>query len=279
MPDVGKTAKLQVVKEVDFGLYLDGDDLGEILLPKRYVPPETKIGDLIDVFIYLDSEDIVIATTEIPHASVGECAYLKVVDINYNGAFLDWGLSKNLLVPFMEQRVPMEMGRSYAVYVYEDNSGRICGSTKLNRFLNEKAEGVFQENQAVDLLIASRSPLGCKAVINNTHIGLIHNNDILASVKVGVQTTGYIKSVRPDGAIDLSLQPHIKAIRHDLPQRILDDLEEGGGVSHLTDTSPPEAIFRRYQVSKGNYKKALGQLYRDNKIILGKGIITLPGKI
>lgn len=275
MPDIGKTAKLQVIKELDFGLYLDGQDLGEILLPARYVPAEAKIDDWIDVFIYLDSEDIIIATTEVPYAEAGECAYLKVVDVNSNGAFLDWGLSKDLFVPFREQRVPMHVGKSHVVYIFEDNSGRICASSKIDHFLSEQNKEQFQENQIVDLLIASRSPLGLKAIINETHLGLIHNNDILASLQVGVRITGYIKSIRTDDAIDLTLQPIAKVIRDDLPQRIMDDLEKNGGVSDLTDKSTPEAIFQRYQISKANYKKALGKLFKDNKILLGNDEITL----
>lgn len=279
MLSIGKTARLQIVKDVDFGVYLDGGALGEILLPARYILPHTKVGEWVDVFIYLDSEDIIIATTEKPFAEMGQCAHLKVVDVNSYGVFMDWGLSKDLFVPFREQRIPMKIGKSYAVYIYEDISGRISASAKLDRFLNERAEGNFQTNQAVDILIASRSPLGYKAVINNTHLGLIHNNDVLASIiEVGDKCLGYIKCIRPDDAIDLALQPDGKQIRKSLPQEILDDLKERGGVSNLTDKSPPEDIFHRYQVSKANYKKALGQLYKDNKIILTKDQITLVKK-
>lgn len=266
------------MKEVDFGLYLDGGDVGEILLPKRYVPADSKISDWLDVFVYLDSEDNIIATTETPYAELGECAYLEVVDTNSYGAFLNWGLSKDLLVPFKEQRVPMKIGRSYAVYIFEDNSGRLCASSKLDHFLNERSEGEFEKNQAVDILIASRSQLGFRAVINGTHLGLIHNNDMLASTDIGQALTGYIKSIRPDDAIDLALQPQGKEMKQDLSQKILNDLETSGGVSTLTDKSSPEDIFQRYQVSKANYKKALGQLYKDSKIKLEKEKITLLGK-
>lgn len=278
MITIGKTNKLQVVKQVDFGLYLDGGEHGEILLPARYVPAGSGISEWINVFIYLDSDDLIIATTETPYAEVNQCAHLQVVDVNYNGAFLNWGLSKDLIVPFMEQRIPMKIGKSYTVHIYEDLSGRICASSKLDRYLNEKSDGHFENDQEVSLLIASRSPLGFKAIIDNTHIGLIHNNDMLASLNVGDRVSGYIKNIRPDDAIDLSLQPHIKQIRNDLPNRILDDLEENGGTSNLTDVSSPEDIFARYQVSKGNYKKALGQLYKDNKITLNDGTITLAKK-
>lgn len=275
MLSIGKTATLQILKEVDFGLYLDGGDLGEILIPKRYVPSGSQIDDWLDVFIYLDSEDNIIATTETPFAELGECAHLEVVDTNSYGAFLNWGLPKDLLVPFKEQRVPMRIGRSYTVYIFEDNSGRICGSSKLDHFLNERAKGEFVKNQAVDILIASRSALGFRAVINNTHLGLIHNNDMLASTNVGQALTGYIKNIRADDAIDLALQPQGPEMKQDLTQKILTDVAAGVGYSTLTDKSSPEDIFERYQVSKANYKKALGQLYKDKKIILGKDKITL----
>ena len=275
MVSIGKTARLQVVRVVDFGLYMDGGDWGDILLPGRYVPDSCAVGDWVEVFIYLDSEDIIIATTEKPFAEVGMCAHLEVVDVNAYGAFMDWGLPKDVFVPFKEQRVPMETGRSYTVYIFCDNSGRICASSRLDRFLSEKAEGHFEHNQAVDLHIASRSPLGYKAVINGTHLGLIHNSDVLAPIQVGQVGTGYIKYIRPDDAIDLALQPQGAEMRKTLLQSILDDLACRGGVSDLTDKSPATDIFDRYQVSKGNYKKALGQLYKEKKIILENDKIIL----
>jgi predicted RNA-binding protein (virulence factor B family) len=275
MPSIGKTAKLQITKEVDFGVYLDGDDLGEILLPKRYVPEGALLDDWIEVFIYLDSEDIIIATTEKPLAEVGQCAHLKVVDKNSIGAFMNWGLPKDLFVPFREQKIPMERGRSYTVFIFEDNTGRICGSSKLDHFLNEHGEESFTANQPVDLLICGQSPLGYKAVINNTHLGLIHKNDILAGINIGDRVAGYIKNVRFDGAIDLTLQSLAKDSDDQLMKKILADLEQSGGVLHLTDKSPPEDIFKTYQVSKAHYKKILGKLYKNKKILLQKDKITL----
>lgn len=277
MVHIGKTSRLQVLREVDFGLYLDGEDYGDILLPARYVPAGCRIDDWLDVFVYLDSEDTIIATTEKPYAEVGDCACLQVVDLNAYGAFMDWGLSKDLFVPFKEQRVPMTKGRSYAVFVFEDKSGRICGSSKLDHFLNEYADGHFKNNQAVNLLIASQSPLGYKAVINGTHLGLLYSNELLVPVVIGQRVTGYIKYIRPDDTIDLTLQQQGAGLRDRLSRQILDDLAERGGVSDLTDKSLAEDIFKRFQVSKGNYKKAIGQLYKDKKIILGKDKITLLG--
>lgn len=275
MVRIGKTSKLQVVKGVEFGLYLDGEEFGEILLPARYVPPGVQVDDWLDVFIYLDSEDTIIATTEKPHVEIGECACLRVADLNAFGAFMDWGLSKDLFVPFKEQRVPMVKNRSYAVYVFEDKSGRLCGSSKLDHFLSEFADGKFQNNQAVDLHIVSQSPLGYKAVINGTHLGLLYSSELLATVEIGQRMTGYIKHIRPDDAIDLTLQQQGAALRDSLSQAILDDLQNRNGVSDLTDKSSAEAIFQRFQVSKGNYKKAIGLLYKEKKILLETDKITL----
>ncbi len=275
MPIIGKTNTLQVIKEVDFGLYLDGEELGEILLPKRYVPENCAIDDWLDVFLYLDSEDDLIATTEIPYVEIGECACLNVIDVNSYGAFMDWGLSKDLFVPFKEQRVPMRKGGSYVVCVFEDNTGRICASSKLDSFLEEQSNGDFTAQQEVDLLIASRSPLGYKAVIDGSHLGLIHNSDAFIAIELGQRITGYIKNVRPDGAIDLMLQKRGEGVKLELSQRIMQHLRDNGGQSDLTDKSSSEDIYACYQASKGSYKKAIGQLYKEKKILLTKDKITL----
>lgn len=275
MLDIGRNAKLQVVKEVEFGLYLDADNFGEVLLPKRYVPAGVKPGDMLDVFLYRDSEDIVIATTEKPLVQVGECAHLKVVQVNDYGAFLNWGLSKDLFVPFKEQRVPMEPGRSYTVCVFEDNTGRICASSKLSLYLGEKNEGMFAVGEPVNLMVASRSPMGFKTIINGAYLGLIHNNDVLGKLVPGQKMTGYIKKIREDDSIDLTLQQQGTTMKSDLTEQILTDLAKAGGTSTLTDKSPPDEIFQWYQVSKANYKKALGQLYREKKILIEDGRIML----
>ncbi|MBU0858530.1 MAG: GntR family transcriptional regulator, partial [Alphaproteobacteria bacterium] len=274
-PALGKSARLQVVKQVGFGVYLDGKELGEILLPTRYVPPGCRVFDLLDVFIYMDSDDKIIATTEPPYVEIGQCACLKVIDKNAMGAFMDWGLSKDLFVPFKEQRVPMHPGRYYVVYVFEDNTGRISASSKLDHFLSERAEGHFHPQQTVELMIASRSALGYKAIINDTHLGLLHNNDALVPLEPGQKITGYIKNIRPDDAIDLSLQQHGEELRHSLTQQILNHLKSQGGTSSLTDKSAADEIFQVYQVSKGNYKKALGQLYKEKKIIISDSEIKI----
>ncbi|WP_038071290.1 CvfB family protein [Hydrogenovibrio kuenenii] len=271
---IGQVNRLKVVKEVEFGLYLDGLQLGEILLPSRYVTAEAQVGEELDVFVYQDSQDRLVATTETPMASVGEVAFLKVNQVNRTGAFLDWGMPKDLLVPFAEQRVPMEEGRSYCVYVYVDNSVRIAASSKLSLFLSETNDD-FKTGQEVRLMVASRSDLGYTVVINGTHLGLIHNSDLLQPLRMGQKMKGYIKGIRPDLKINVTLQKLGKAGRQDLVGQILAFLAENKGVSTLVDKSSPEDIFAQYRVSKAAYKKALSQLYKERKIIIEPNQIRL----
>ncbi|MBT5187832.1 MAG: GntR family transcriptional regulator [Kordiimonadaceae bacterium] len=268
MIEVGKNHTLEVIKHVDFGVYLGGED-EEILLPLRYLPDnkeEWAVGEFLDVFVYLDSEDRPIATTEVPFARVGDCAFLPVVGQSQFGSFVDWGLTKDLLVPFKEQRVPMEVGRSYVVYIFMDKTDRIAATSRLSRFLEEENEETFEARQEVDLLIASRSDLGYKAVINGTHLGLVHNNSIVRPINVGDQFKGYIGDVREDKRINLTLQKLSHEVRGELSDQILVHLKEHGGSTHLTDKSSPEEINAIFHVSKGNYKKALGKLFKEGKI-------------
>lgn len=276
MLQIGKMNSLEVVKEVEFGLYLDGGDEGEILLPRRYVPVDWEIGGYLDVFIYLDSEDIPIATTETPRVEVGECAYLPVVATTRYGAFVNWGLSRDLLVPFKEQRVPMEEGRAYVIYCYLDKTGRIAASSRIQRHLPERAEdGDFEEGQKVDLLIMGKSDLGMKAVINGSHIGLIHQNEILSPIRAGQRMDGYIREIREDGRLNVSLQPGGQQMRDSLERKIMAYLRANEGICRITDKSSPDAIFNTFGVSKGNYKKALGKLYKQKQIIITPDQVTL----
>jgi predicted RNA-binding protein (virulence factor B family) len=275
MAEVGKKNKLLVIKQVEFGMYLDGEDLGEILIPGRYVPEGTKIDDVLEVFIYLDSDDRLIATTEEPHAQVGQCAHLEVVANGAFGAFMSWGLSKDLLVPFKEQRIPMQVGKSYTVFLFIDVTGRIAASSKLSTFLKEADDKVFVEEQMVSLQIASRSDLGYKAVINGTHLGLLHNSDILQPINVGDAMDGYIKNIREDGKINLTLQAKGEQAIDSLSKDILEFLKEEGGRSTLTDKSSSETIYETFRVSKSSYKKALGKLYKEKRILIEKDSVTL----
>ncbi len=248
---------------------------GEVLLPKRYVPKTLEIDDQIDVFLYSDSEDRVVATTQKPKAQVGECAYLKAVSRNRVGVFLDWGLPKDLLVPFSEQQKPMQKGYSYTVYLFVDEAtDRIAASSRLEEHLSDDASG-FAPRQPVDLLIYGRSDLGFKAVVDGTHLGQLYDNETFRRLHYGERVRGYIKQVRDDGRIDLVLQRPSHLERDRLGEAILTDLRDQGGVSMLTDKSPPEAIYEAFGVSKANYKKALGQLYRRRQIEITKEKITL----
>lgn len=273
--NIGRMNRLEVVKEVEFGVYLDGEHLDTILLPKRYVPQGCKIGDWLDVFLYMDSEDLLIATTLKPKAQVGECAYLKVTDVNQAGAFLDWGLPKDVLVPYNEQHKPMEVGRSYVVYLFRDAyTDRIVASSKLSRHLQE-TNLYFQPQQAVDLLICGRSEMGYKAVIDDTHLGLIFKDEAFKPLSYGQKVKGYIKDIREDKKINLSLQPPAAAGRDALSEQILEHLRRNQGVSTLTDKCAPEDIYKTFNVSKNNYRKALGKLYKEKKILIEAHRISL----
>lgn len=275
MLKIGQNNTLKVIKKTDFGLFLDGGKYGNILLPKRYVTEAMTIGDELDVFIYLDSEDCIIATTLTPKVRVGECALLEVKEINKVGAFLDWGLPKDLLVPHNEQHKPMEVGRSYVVHVFLDPySHRITASSRLSRHLEERASD-FKVGDEVQLQICGRTQLGYKAVINNTHLGLLFRDDAFRTLVYGEKTRGFIKAIRDDRKIDLSLQARARDAKEELAQRILSDLAANGGVSYITDKSDPEVIYKTYKASKGVYKNALSLLYKQRKILITPEKITL----
>jgi predicted RNA-binding protein (virulence factor B family) len=274
---IGRTNRMRVVKLMNFGAYLDGGDLGEILLPKRYVPKGCKPDDQVQVFVYADSEDRLVATTERPKVQVGEAAYLKVKQQNDVGTFMDWGLGKDLLVPFNEQAWPMHPGRSSVVFCYLDpQTNRIAASTRFNRHLKEDGRGDFQPGDSVKLMIATRTQLGYKAIINNTHVGLIFKSDVFGDLKFGQQIKGYIKSIRQeDGKIDLSLQASSGEVRDQLEEQILDYLRAHDGVSTITDKSPPALIYKTFNASKANFKRALGRLYKKRKVVIEKTRVTL----
>ena len=275
MVAIGKLNHLNMVKKVDFGVYLDGEELGEILLPERYVPPGCIVGEGLDVFIYLDSEDLLIATTQTPKAMVGECAYLKVVEVNQVGAFLDWGLPKDLLVPYGEQQKPMEVGQSYVVTLYVDEaSERIAASSRLNKFIVDTSP-YFKPQQAVELLICERTELGYKAVVNQGVIGLLFNSDVIKTVRYGETLQGYIKQVREDNKLDLCLQLVTREALDALSEKILAFIEAEGGQTTLTDKSAPEDIAKQFGVSKSSYKKALGKLYQKRLVLIEKQQVSL----
>lgn len=267
---LGRYNSLQIVKHVEFGLYLDGGADGEILLPGRYIPKdaETEVDDWLNVFIYLDSEDQLIATTEKPKVLVGEFASLKVKDINGAGIFLDWGLSKDLLMPYSEESRQLKIGDYCVVHAYLDKrTRRITATSRLDRYL-DLSPADYQVGQPVQLLVAGETPMGFKAIINNRHWGLIHKNEVFKFLRSGMYVDGYIKEVRHDGKIALSLQPVGKALADDLQERIMAQVEAQGGVLAVSDKSAPEVISQMFNVSKGNFKKAIGGLFKQGRIVI-----------
>lgn len=266
MITIGKTHTLSVIKILDFGAYLDAKELGEVLLPYKYISDDLSVGDSIDVFLYFDSEDRPIATTQIPKVKVGEFAYLSVIDNNRFGAFLDWGLDKDLLVPFAEQKMPMQQGHSYLVYVYLDKiDGRIVASAKLDKFLDNDIKHNFKAQQAVDLIIANMTELGHKAIINQKHWGVLYYNEIFQELNFGQSIKGFIKQIRADGKIDLSLRGGQQSRDKD-EQIILSYLKSKDGFAPVHDKSNPKVIIKLFGMSKGAFKKAIGHLYKQRVI-------------
>jgi len=275
LAQIGRMNKLEVVREVGFGVYLDGDDLGGILLPKRYVPEGCKLGDRLDVFVYMDSDEFPIAITDAPLVQLGQVASLKVVSVEKVGVFLDWGLPKDLFLPYSEIRSQHpEVGQHVMVYVYLDNTNRICASARLDRFL-DKTPADYKRNQQVELVIAAQTDLGYKAVVNGTHWGVLYHDEVFRKLRRGYKTRGFIKQVRPDGKIDLSLDKPGYAKVDRLQQKILQHLDERNGYSPLNDKSQPEQIYSTYGISKKAYKMAIGGLYRQRLITIDEDGIRL----
>ena len=277
MVAVGRMNRLEVVRRSDFGLFLAGDDDSTILLPSRYIPKDLPCapGDALDVFVYFDSEDRLVATTETPKVQVGEFASLKVVDINPVGLFLDWGLSKDLLLPHSEEQRPLQVGDYCVVYVFLDKrKGRITATARLDRHLDQEPAR-YRVGQQVDLLLVSSTEMGFKAIINNRHWGLIHKNELFKFVRSGMRERGFIKEVRVDGRISLSLQEVGQQAAVSLADQIMVRLREHDGVLHLNDKSPPEKISAMFGVSKDNFKKAIGGLYKQGRIVIQDDRIEL----
>ena len=266
MVEVGKMNTLEVSRSSDFGMLFDGGDLGEILMPKRYVSNAWKEGDEVEVFVYLDSEDRLTATPDKPKAQVGDYALLRCKEVAAVGAFLDWGVAKDLFIPFREQRVKMRQGESYLVHIYFDNaSERIVGSSKIDKFL-EKSKRFYKNGEEVDLKVWQKSDLGYKCIINNERWGMIFFNEVFQSLQRGELLKGFIKNVRPDGRIDLSLQkPGYEKVTK-LTDVILNYIKSQGGFMPITDKNPPEEIYAVFKVSKKTYKKAIGALYKQRMV-------------
>lgn len=279
MIKIGDYNSLPVVKLVDFGAYLDGGEAGEILLPARYIESPLRPGDEVEVFIYTDSEDRLIATTEHPFARVGEFAYLQVVAVNRVGAFLDWGLPKNLLVPFREQKLTMRNGCQYLVYIYlDDASKRVAASAKIEKFLGNVFPD-YARNAEVDALVIAHEEPGYRVIVDNLHRGIIYDNEIYSPLEIGSTIKARVKQVRDDGKIDLTLNDKIGRRISPVGERILELIHDSAdGVLMLNDHSSPEEIKARLHCSKKDFKRAVGQLYKAHKILIlpDDGGLTLP---
>lgn len=264
---LGKFNTLTVARRAEQGLYLSGGP-EDILLPNRYVPENIEIGDEIDVFVYLDNEERLIATTEKPYAEVGDFAWLEVAWVNQYGAFLDWGLMKDLFVPFREQKMKMQKGRYYLVHIHLDSETyRIMASAKVERYLSE-AYPPYHGGDEVDVLIWQKTDLGFKAIVDNQFAGLLFDDEIFRELHSGDRLRAYVKLVRPDGKIDLSLQKKGQRAVKDFSDILFEHLQANGGRTPLGDKSPAEEIYAVFGVSKKVFKKAVGDLYRRRLITI-----------
>lgn len=266
--ELGKFNQLEVVKQVDFGMYLDGGDEGEILLPARYVPEGCEVGDMLNVFLYLDIDERLIATTLTPLVQVGEFACLEVAWVNQFGAFLHWGLMKDLFVPFSEQKMKMQVGKKYVIHTHlDDESYRIVASAKVDRYLS-KEHPEYQPDDEVDILIWQKTDLGFKAIIDNKYGGLLYDSEIFQTLHTGDTLKAFVKQVREDGKIDLMLQKAGFEKIDDFSKTLLQYIKDQGGHIYLNDKSPAEDIYDVFSVSKKTFKKAVGDLYKKRLITL-----------
>lgn len=275
MLDLGVYNTLEILRDRDPGLFLGDKEGNEVLLPNKYVPEEFEIGDQIKVFVYLDSSERVVATTLEPFATVNSFAYLKCTSVSEIGAFLNWGLEKDLFVPFKEQASKMRVDSWYLVYVYlDEETNRLVASSKTNAFLDNSLV-LLSSYDEVDLIASHPSPHGWNMIVNQKHLGLVYQDEIFQKITVGDQLKGYIKKVRPDGKIDLTLQRHgYRSIEPNADQ-ILNELRASGGFIDLNDKSDPEDIKEVFQLSKKSFKKAIGTLYKARKITIEKDGIRL----
>lgn len=278
MLKIGDYNTLKVVRAVDFGIYLDGGNGVEILLPAKFVSGSPQPGDEIEVFVYTDSEDRLISTTTHPKARVGEFAFLTVKDTNRFGAFLDWGImAKDLLVPFREQRARMKTGGTYPVYVYlDDTTKRVVASAKIEKFLGNLIPE-YKAGQEVSALVLERTPIGFRVIVDNLFLGMIYDNEIYGEIEIGTTVRARVKHVRPDGKIDLLMKDPARERTEALASALIDYISSRGGVSEITDSSSPELIKNTFGCSKKDFKKAVGSLYREHRVKLSPGKIELTG--
>ena len=279
MIKLGDWNELVVNRFTDHGAYLEGGEVGEILMPNAYVERGVRIGDRVTVFVYLDQEERLVATTETPLARVGQFACLTVSWVNEFGAFLDWGLMKDLFVPFREQRRKMEVGRYYIVYIYIDEaSHRIVGTAKVDRYLMPTPAGAYRKGEQVALLVQGRTDLGYKVIVDHKYSGLVYHDQAYAELHTGDELTGFVSQVRRDGKVDVSLQSLGVSRFRDFADQLLDELEQAGGTLPYCDASSAEDIAERFGVSKKTFKRAVGTLYKASRIHMTDGGIALGGQ-
>lgn len=275
---LGKYNQLEVLRTADFGIYLDGKDDGDILLPKKEIPEGTQIGDMLNVFIYLDQEERLIATTTPPLVQVGGFACLEVSWVNEFGAFLNWGLMKDLFVPFREQKAKMKVGGHYVIYCYEDEqTHRIAATAKIERHLSKDIPD-YAPGEMVNLLIWQRTDLGYKVIVDNAYSGLIYKDEVFKTIHMGETTTGYIKQVREDGKIDIALQPSGRANVVGFADKLLQYLKAHDGHTSFNDHSDADAIADEFGVSKKTFKKGVGELYKKRLITVTDSGLSLTSK-
>lgn len=281
MVEIGKFNRLSIAKERSVGYFFDGGEAGDILMPKRHQPDHCEVGDELEVFIFLDAEERLTATVRKPFAQVDQIAYLKVIDTHRVGAFLDWGLTKDLMVPLREQKELMMPGQFYLVKILLDESNRIIGTTRIEDYLNDTNEGEFEYGQEVELLLADETDLGFKAIVNHTHWGLLYENEVFQKLEKGQKHRGYIKKLRDDLKIDLSLKKpgYDREQMGELGEQILERITQAGGFLALSDKSAPEAIYAAFGISKKSYKQAVGNLYKHRLITIeAEGLRLVPPK-
>lgn len=268
MIQIGKINTLTILRETSVGLHLGDEDKNEVLLPNSYIKSPYKVKDQINVFVYKDSEDRLIATTQIPYAQIYSFAFLRVTSISEVGAFLDWGLEKDLFLPYREQKNDMQEGESYVVYIYlDEETDRIIASAQVGNFISNEHLQV-EVGDEVDLIVFEESPLGFSCIIDKMHRGLMYRNDIYKDIQIGDELKGYIKNIRQDNLIDLSLQKSGFQNVLSSTDTILEYLDHNNGYLNLTDKSTPEEIAKQFAMSKATFKKSIGVLYRHRKVLI-----------
>lgn len=277
MISLGNYNTLRITRFTQHGAYLDGGNVGEILMPQKYLNPRMRIGDKVEVFVYLDQGERLVGTLETPLARVGDFAFLRVAWVNEFGAFLDWGLMKDLFVPFREQKMPMQQGRSYLVHIHIDpETQRIVASAKVERYLQRATTGRYHRGQEVEIVIQQKTPLGFKCIADNRCPGQLYDNQIFdVQPQAGDVFTATIVNVRPDGKLDLSLQRIGKGRFRDFAEQLREALQQAGGSLPVSDHSSPEELQQRFGVSKKTFKRAVGTLYKNGELLIGPDKITL----